>query len=95
MELRVKIPVSIKYLGFNNLTCGRKLLESNIGIILKISKAYTNTAQDREDLINDIAFEMWKAFPNFKGNSKISTWVYRITLNTSMNYKRYSRKKVA
>lgn len=69
------------------------LLESNIGIILKISKAYTNTAQDREDLINDIAFEMWKAFPNFKGNSKISTWVYRIALNTSMNYKRNSRRK--
>jgi len=69
------------------------LLESNIGIILKISKAYTNTAQDREDLINDIAFEMWKAFPNFKGKSKISTWVYRIALNTSMNYKRNSRRK--
>ena len=69
------------------------LLEINIGIILKISKAYTNTAQDREDLINDIAFEMWKAFPNFKGKSKISTWVYRIALNTSMNYKRNSRRK--
>jgi len=69
------------------------LLESHIGIILKISKAYTNTAQDREDLINDIAFEMWKASPNFKGKSKISTWVYRIALNTSMNYNRNTRRK--
>ena len=69
------------------------LLERNIGTILKISKAYSNTAQDREDLINDIAFEMWKAFPNFKGNSKISTWVYRIALNTAMNYKRNNRRK--
>ena len=69
------------------------LLETNIGIILKISKAYTNTAEDREDLINDIALAMWKSFPNFKGESKISTWIYRIALNTAMNYKRSSRKK--
>jgi len=68
------------------------LLEKNIGIILKISKAYTNTSQDKEDLISDIAFEMWKAFPNFKGNSKISTWIYRIALNTAMNYNRKTRR---
>lgn len=69
------------------------LLETNLGIILKISKAYTNTVQDREDLINDIAYEMWKSFPNFKGKSKISTWVYRVSLNTAMNYNRNTRKK--
>ena len=69
------------------------LLERNIGTILKISKAYSNTAQDREDLLNDIAFEMWKAFPSFKGKSKISTWVYRIALNTAMNFRRNNRRK--
>jgi len=68
------------------------LLESNIGIILKISKAYTNTAQDREDLMNDMAYEMWKAFPNFKGKSKVSTWVYRVALNTAINFYRKARK---
>jgi RNA polymerase sigma-70 factor (ECF subfamily) len=68
------------------------LLEKNLGIILKISKAYSNTVQDREDLINDIAYEMWKSFPKFKGKSKLSTWVYRIALNTAMNYRRNTRK---
>lgn len=62
--------------------------EKNIGIILKISRAYTKTNHDREDLINDIALELWKAYPNFKGDSKISTWFYRIALNVSMNYNR-------
>ena len=62
--------------------------EKNIGIILKISRAYTYTSHDREDLINDIALELWKAYPGFKGDSKISTWFYRIALNVSMNYKR-------
>ena len=69
------------------------LLEKNLGIILKISKAYTNTAQDREDLVNDIAYEMWKALPNFRGKSKVSTWIYRIALNTAMNYQKKSRRK--
>jgi len=69
------------------------VFEKNIGIILKISRAYTKTTQDREDLINDIALELWKAYPNFKGDSKISTWIYRISLNISMNYRRRKKSK--
>ena len=68
------------------------VFEENIGLIFKISRAYTKTLQDREDLINDIALELWKSFKNFRGNSKISTWIYRIALNTSMNYKRRKKK---
>ena len=67
------------------------IFESNIGIILKISRAYSRTIHDREDLINDIALELWKVYPNFRGDSKISTWIYRIALNVSMNYKREKR----
>ena len=67
------------------------VFEKNIGIILKISRAYAKTTYDREDLINDIALELWKAYPNFKGDSKISTWIYRISLNISMNYRRKNK----
>ena len=68
--------------------------EKNIGSILKISRAYTNTTHDREDLINDIALELWKAYPKFNGDSKISTWFYRIALNVSMNYKRKKKPDI-
>ena len=64
------------------------ILEKNIGIILKISRAYTNSVQDKEDLINDITLELWKSFERFKGDSKISTWIYRVAINTSMNFNR-------
>ena len=64
------------------------ILEKNIGIIIKISRVYTKVNQDREDLINDITLELWKSFKNFNGDSKISTWIYRVALNISMNYKR-------
>jgi RNA polymerase sigma-70 factor, ECF subfamily len=66
------------------------ILERNIGIILKISRAYAKSVHDKEDLINDIALELWKSFERFKGESKVSTWIYRVAINTSMNF---SRKK--
>ena len=68
------------------------ILEKNIGIILKIAGAYAKTIHDKEDLINDITLELWKSFGRFKGDSRISTWIYRVALNTSMNYKREKEK---
>jgi len=64
------------------------ILEKNIGILIKLSRVYTKVAQDRDDLINDITLELWKSFESFNGDSKISTWIYRVAINTSMNYKR-------
>lgn len=68
------------------------VFEDNTGIIIKIARAFTKTSHDREDLINDIALELWKSFERFKGDSKISTWIYRVAINTSMNYKRKKKK---
>jgi len=64
------------------------ILEKNIGIIIKVARVYTKVAQDREDLMNDITLELWKSFNSFNGDAKISTWIYRVALNTSMNFKR-------
>jgi|SRR6056297_1176025 len=69
------------------------IFENNLPLILKISRAYTKTKQDREDLINDIAIELWKSFNKFEGKSKISTWIYRVALNTAMNSKRQKKNK--
>jgi len=64
------------------------MLEQNISIIIKISNVYTNTDQDRKELISDIIFELWKSFSKFKGNSKVSTWLYRVALNVALKSKR-------
>jgi RNA polymerase sigma-70 factor, ECF subfamily len=48
------------------------ILEKNIGIIIKIARAYSKTLHDKEDLINDITLELWKSFGRFKGDSKKS-----------------------
>ena len=69
-----------------------QLLESNTGMIVKIAKAYTATFHERQDLVNDIIYQLWKSAKNFRGDSAVSTWIYRVSLNTSMNYGRKKKK---
>lgn len=64
------------------------VLEKHIGIIVKISGVYAYNQEDRKDLMQDIVLELWKSFKRFDGSCKISTWIYRVSLNISMNYKR-------
>lgn len=65
-----------------------RLFEANTGLIYKVARMFTHTTQDREDLMNDMAYALWKAFPRFKGDSKVSTWMYKVALNTAMHYAR-------
>jgi RNA polymerase sigma-70 factor, ECF subfamily len=58
-----------------------EIFEKNIGIILKIARAYTQTHEDKEDLIGNITLELWKSYHQFKGSSAISTWIYRVAMN--------------
>jgi len=69
------------------------VLERHIGIIIKISGAYAYIKQDKEDLIRDIIYELWNSYKRFDGSCKISTWIYRVALNISMNYNR-SKKRI-
>ena len=45
---------------------------------------YTYNTTDREDLFQEIVIQLWNAFPKFKGDAKISTWMYRIAINTAI-----------
>ncbi|WP_269236820.1 RNA polymerase sigma factor [Flavobacterium flavigenum] len=53
-------------------------------IIHKICRLYRNSPEDREDLFQEIVYQLWKSYPKFKGESKISTWIYRVAFNTSI-----------
>jgi RNA polymerase sigma-70 factor (ECF subfamily) len=48
---------------------------------------YTNSTIDFKDLYQDIVLQLWKSYPNFKSKSKLSTWIYQVSLNTAL-YKR-------
>ncbi|MFC5625728.1 RNA polymerase sigma factor [Algoriphagus winogradskyi] len=68
-------------------------IESNKGIIYKVANSYCKDEDDREDLIQEIILQLWKAFPSFNPNFKLSTWMYRIALNVAISNYRKTRKR--
>jgi RNA polymerase sigma-70 factor (ECF subfamily) len=61
-----------------------RLLEENKARIMRLASVYTRTRADREDVFQDIAIQLWRALPSFRGEAQTSTWVYRIALNVAM-----------
>ena len=68
-------------------------IEQHKGIIYKISKMYMDNSEDRDDLFQEIIFQVWKAFPKFRGESEFSTWLYRIALNTAIVFLKSEKKR--
>ena len=53
-------------------------------LLYKVCRIYAYTDADRQDLFQEIVLQLWKAFPKFKGDAKISTWMYRVAINTAI-----------
>ena len=64
------------------------LINSNKGIIYKVCNAYCNAPEDREDLAQEIIYNLLKSFQNYKASAKFSTWMYRIALNVAISFYR-------
>lgn len=64
------------------------------GIIYKVSALYRNGREDREDLFQEIVYQLWKSYPGFNHQAKISSWMYRIALNTALTIYRKARVPV-
>jgi len=62
------------------------------GIIIKICRAYTDTEEDFQDYYQEVCLQLWKSRENFMGDSKWSTWVYRISLNVSLSLLKKDKK---
>lgn len=70
------------------------LLEENQNIVHKICRLYTNNTEAHNDLFQEITIQLWKAFPKFRGDSKFSTWMYRVGLNTAITLYRKSKRSI-
>lgn len=57
-------------------------LKEHQKIIYKLVHLYANNQEDKKDLYQEILLQAWKTYPNFRGDSKFSTWLYRLSLNT-------------
>lgn len=68
-------------------------IQKHQGIIHKVCRMYCDSDDDRQDLFQEVLFQLWKSYPKFRGDSKISTWMYRIALNTAIARLRKTKRK--
>jgi RNA polymerase sigma-70 factor (ECF subfamily) len=64
-------------------------------MIHKICNLYTSDVSEKQDLFQEIILQLWKSFKGFRNEAKISTWMYRIALNTALTHLRRSKTKVS
>jgi RNA polymerase sigma-70 factor (ECF subfamily) len=64
------------------------------GIIYKICHLYASAPADQEDLFQEIVIQLWKGWPRFRGDSKFSTWLYRVALNTAISDVRKQKRTI-
>ncbi|MBT9189647.1 RNA polymerase sigma factor [Zobellia russellii] len=69
-------------------------LENNQNIVHKVCTLYTNDRDSHNDLFQEITIQLWKAYPKFRGESKFSTWMYRVALNTAITLYRKSKRHI-
>jgi RNA polymerase sigma factor (sigma-70 family) len=70
------------------------LIEKHKGIIFKICYIYCPKSEDRDDLAQEIVFNLWKAFPDFAPAAQFSTWMYRIALNVAISFFRKEKRAI-
>ena len=64
------------------------LLEQHRGILFKVANTYCWQAEDKADLLQEMAAQLWQAWPRFDPDRTFSTWMYRIALNVAITYVR-------
>ncbi|WP_424989369.1 RNA polymerase sigma factor [Flagellimonas sp.] len=67
-------------------------VNSSQGIIHKVCRLYCDNESHRKDLFQEIVLQLWKSYPSFKGDSKFSTWMYRVALNVAIQDFRNEKK---
>ncbi len=70
-----------------------KLIESNKKIIFKICNSYCRNNNEREDLAQEIIYNLWKSGERFNTDYKFSTWMYRVALNVAISFYRKENKR--
>lgn len=64
----------------------------NQGIAHKVCNIYCSEKEAKKDLFQEIVFQLWKGYPKFNKQSKITTWMYRVALNTAITFYRKEKR---
>ncbi len=67
-------------------------LSQHKALIFKIVRVYAFTVMDQDDLFQEIIIQVWHSIPAFRNESSVTTWLYRISLNTAIKWTKKERK---
>ena len=69
------------------------LLEAHRKIVLKVAAVYCWDAEERNDLVQEITMQLWRAFPTYDARRVFSTWMYRVALNVAISFARKTGRR--
>lgn len=74
-----------------------KDVNAHISIVHKVCRVYCprHLEAEREDIFQEIMFQLWRSYAHFKGQSKFSTWMYKVALNTAITHVKKSARAPA
>jgi len=69
-------------------------IDDHKGIIRSLCNIYYASYEDQQDAFQDIVFQLWRSFDTFRGEAKLSTWIYKVGLNTILTKKRKDKNSI-
>lgn len=66
----------------------QEVIEQHKGILFKLAHGYCPNEEDRQDLIQEMMIQIWQSIHRYNDQYKISTWLYRVSLNTAISFYR-------
>jgi RNA polymerase sigma factor (sigma-70 family) len=80
----------------NDIDLEKEFLQTileNQGIIHKVCNVYCDVEEDRNDLFQEIIAQLWKAYPSFRNESKLTTWMFKVGLNTAITFFKKNKRR--
>ncbi len=71
----------------------KSYVEENMALIMHLCRAYSRDEESLKDLVQEVTLQLWRSHKSFKGNSQLSTWVYRVTLNVCLSHSKKLKRK--
>lgn len=68
-------------------------IRDHLGLMIKVVRSFADALADQEDLLQDVFVNVWSSIPNFRGDSKETTWIYRVSIQTAMVWQRGERRR--
>jgi RNA polymerase sigma-70 factor (ECF subfamily) len=71
----------------------RRWLDEHLGLMLKLVRGCAGSPHDQDDIFQEVLLQVWSSIPAFRGEAKETTWIYRVTFNTTLAWQRGERRR--